>query len=572
MKKTKDRTNSNGNIADIYVRVSGEYDERTASLDSQETECRKLIEQHGFVVGNVWIERHTGKHLHQRGELSKLRKRIEQGEIQCAAFYEIDRFTRGGAGHIWILLHEARTRGVKLLCPTQDLSDTFENNTLITIKAETARRELELIKDRTMRGRREKLKKGMIAGQGGNLFGYRKIKETWTKEIIDEQAEVIREIFDLAPAMKTRRAIAMELQRRGIPTPSQLMGLKRQSSHWSATVIRQIIRNPAYKGEDKALYWTKTKDGRQVKNDPENVIQLPNTTPAIVDPETWRLANEALDSTSADYTRNLTNFVLLRNLVWCMRCRKKAYVMRAGKTRLIDLFRCSSVCHQGACGAATVSTEWLARRVWEKVSQRFKSRAALEELIANLSKGDSKKESLLQDQTRYEKRIEDIERQIERLVRSVARSDDDTTIELYEREIKSLGNQRKEIEDALSSVRALITEAGAHEVNIPHLLDLHNAIVRDEHFTDEEKREYLIEHGFRVYFDGRAGEVYIGAETLFSKFDPETSLIAYDNGDPKDEDADGYNPGESEGFVPAVSTCKRLSRSRTTSGRRAMCR
>src|SRR5262245_55547997 len=139
--ETKEKMNSGTRSAAIYVRVSGEYDERTASLDSQERECRALVEANGYTVDHILVERYTGKSLHQRKELTKRREMIQSGEIQCVAFYDIDRFTRGGSGHIWILLGECREKGVKLLCVTQDLSDTFENNVVITLKAEAARKE-----------------------------------------------------------------------------------------------------------------------------------------------------------------------------------------------------------------------------------------------------------------------------------------------------------------------------------------------------------------------------------------------------------------------------------------------
>src|SRR5882672_9424805 len=121
--KTMNQTQTtNEKNAAIYVRVSGQYDERTASLESQEASCRKLVEQHGFTVNpdHLLVERHTGKHLHQRKELSRLRQMVEHGEVQCVCFYQLDRLSRGGNAHIWILLPEFRTKGVKLLSVHDD--------------------------------------------------------------------------------------------------------------------------------------------------------------------------------------------------------------------------------------------------------------------------------------------------------------------------------------------------------------------------------------------------------------------------------------------------------------------
>jgi site-specific DNA recombinase len=227
-----------------------------------------LVESNGYAVGQVFVERQTGKSLHKRKELTKLRERVSSGETQCIAFYDIDRFTRGGSGHIWILIGECREKSVKLLCVTQDLSDTFENNVVITVMAEAARKELESIRERTLRGRKEKLRKGILPGQGGDMVGYRINKETWKREIHEEEAEIVRRIFEEAASGNTYRQITLDLQAEGIPSPGELLqrNYKTQKTpRWHRSAVAAIITNPAYMGATLAQVWSKDETGKRIK-------------------------------------------------------------------------------------------------------------------------------------------------------------------------------------------------------------------------------------------------------------------------------------------------------------------
>jgi site-specific DNA recombinase len=524
-------TTATDKSADIYIRVSGVYDERTASLDSQERDCRELVEANGYIVGQVFVERQTGKSLHKRKELTKLRERVSNGETQCIAFYDIDRFTRGGAGHIWILIGECREKGVKLLCVKQDLSDTFETNVAITVKAEAARKELESIRERTLRGRKEKLRKGILPGQGGDMIGYRINKETWKREIHEEEAEIVRRIFEEAANGKTYRQITLDLQAEGIPSPGEL--LKRnykipKTPRWHRSAVAAIITNPAYAGTTLAQVWSKDETGKRIKNDSSKIVELADVTPAIVSKELWEKANATRQRRlSADTTRNEKNFILLRGLVYCKRCQRK---MRPKQARTFWSFRCASKTDESLkepCGAHTVSTRWLTDRVWDKIRVELRKPDSLRRMIGDLSNTGEQKERLLRDQERLEKRIEEIEGATSRLVRLVSRNDDDIVTELYEREIKLLADQRRGIEESLQQVRLSILEVEASTPHIPTLIELHNKFAwGDENWTDQQKRNELIRSGLRVYVDGREFEIRMLTGKVVATFKESDALVA----------------------------------------------
>jgi site-specific DNA recombinase len=531
-KQTPTTTTAKDKSADIYIRVSGVYDERTASLDSQERACRELVEKNGYIVGQVFVERQTGKSLHKRKELTKLRERVSNGETQCIAFYDIDRFTRGGYGHIWILIGECREKGVKLLCVTQDLSDTFENNVVITVKAEAARKEIESIRERTLRGRKEKLRKGTLPGQGGDMIGYRINKETWKREIHEPEAEIIRRIFEEAASGKTYRQITLDLQADEIPSPGELLNRNYKTAktpRWHRSAVAAIITNPAYAGTTLAQVWSKDETGKRIRNDSSKIVELNDVTPAIVSKELWEKANATRQQRlSADTTRNEKNFILLRGLVFCKRCHRK---MRPKQARTFWSFRCASKTDESldeSCGSPTVSIRWLTNRVWDTMRSEFKKRDSLQRMIDGLSNHDQK-DRLLKDQERLEEKIQEIEGRTNRLLKLVSRSDDEMMTDLYEREIKILADHRRGIEESLQQIQFSIREVEASMPHVPTLIELHNRFAwGEESWTDQQKRNELLRSGLRIYVDGREFEIRLPSGKVVGKFKESDALLAYD--------------------------------------------
>jgi site-specific DNA recombinase len=534
--KTVERTNKN---AAIYVRVSGEYDERTASLDSQKEACQKLVEQNGFTVSDhhVFVERHTGKHLHQRKELQRLRAMVEAGEVSCVCFYQIDRLSRGGSGHIWILLHEFRTKGIKLLSVHDDLSDTPMNNMMLSVKAEIAAQELLNLKDRTMRGMRKKIEGGQIPGWGGEMFGYRINKETWKREFCEPEAQIIRRIFEDIASGKSTNKIATDLNVAGVPSPATSIGRKNKHNTWYRGTINAIIQNAAYCGKQKFQVWhTDEQTGKKTKNPADKIIDMPDVTPPIVSEELWVKANAALrDRRSLAQMRNRGDMNILRGLVYCLKCGRKMHSKTDG--RGYQLFACSSradenLLKQGIhnCGAPSISKRWLTHWVWYVIRLHLSDPENLKKIVDDLSTGDHQKELLLNDRERLEKRIEEIEQESARLFRQLAKLEDQWLIEMCHQQLGELTKQRSSIDRAIHDVAIQIVQLERTRPNVTSLYELAEQLFYgDEEWSDEEQREKLLAGRFRIYAAGHSFEVRIGSENVIRRWEAALNLIARDD-------------------------------------------
>lgn len=102
-----------------------------------------------------------------------------------------------------------------------------------------------------------------------------------------EQLQWVRRFYEWSAAGKTFEWIQDELNRLGVPTP-------RAAPLWSKDRIRDIVRNPFYKGE--MVYGKRERkhyDDTSVvrRTTPDKWLTAPSPLGALVDPELWEQAN-----------------------------------------------------------------------------------------------------------------------------------------------------------------------------------------------------------------------------------------------------------------------------------------
>src|SRR5262249_5790415 len=155
-----------------YCRVSGKYDTREASIETQEKANLKAAKDSGAEIIATLRERHTAADLWERKELSEAREMIRNGEANSIVVYALDRLI-GDQAHLWIIYDECKRAGGEIICATEKFENTPMGKLIMGIYAFKAETERVSIRDRTMRGRQDKLEKGRLSGSHGHKFGYR---------------------------------------------------------------------------------------------------------------------------------------------------------------------------------------------------------------------------------------------------------------------------------------------------------------------------------------------------------------------------------------------------------------
>lgn len=177
------------------------------------------------------------------------------------------------------------------------------------------------------------------------IYGYRKDPEDKHHWLIDEDAAaVVRRIFHLSMEGHGPHEIASILRDDRIERPSVYMGKRGQGTQrnsydgsrpydWSGTSVSNILAKPEYMGHTVNFrsYKESYKDKHAIKRPPEEWTVFEHTHEAIVDPETWKLAQQVRKTVHRTDTTGEAN--PLTGLLYCADCGAKMYHKRGNTGR-----------------------------------------------------------------------------------------------------------------------------------------------------------------------------------------------------------------------------------------------
>ena len=217
--------------------------------------------------------------------------------------------------------------------------------------ASMAQDEIRRLSERVKFGMNRAILRGEILGNN-LLYGYKKDKNTKKLVIINEEADVVRRIFEWYAIDKLSLSeIVRRLNKDKI--------LSRNSNKWSVTTISRMIENPKYKGfycgrkievED---YMTKkikyfNKDEWITYEDKEKI-------PRIIDSYLWEKANKRLNKRKKSKNK-YHNKYLYSSKIYC-KCHKTLYYRRIFRNKNKDVtWVCSEYLKYGKeyCNSANI--------------------------------------------------------------------------------------------------------------------------------------------------------------------------------------------------------------------------
>ncbi|QNK78101.1 recombinase family protein [Winogradskyella sp. PAMC22761] len=372
----------------IYTRLSRESDDST-SIENQKREAVKFAKSNGydgdFVIYDEGQGVSGGLAIYKRPKFEEMLKDMKEGLITAVYTRKQDRLERNiktwGAFLEVIQKHDIKVFYSGVL---QDLL-TAEGKMLASIMSSTNTYLLDKQSFLTKRALHGNLEVGKSRG-GIMAYGFTKDENKFV--IIDEEeAEVVRDMYNMCLEGKGTRAIATILNDKGIKTRYQKMPegtiklthkdtgkvtfRKKSEVQWAQNTIRNILRNEIYigrkyfgKGEQRKIY----------------------DYPVIIDEPLWHEVQTRLNSNKLVTGKKIEHRYLLKGILECGRCGRNYYGKINSNT---NIYMCSSKRFPKInCKNRGINITSIERYVWERFFELKDIVTPLKEYIEHRKKED----------------------------------------------------------------------------------------------------------------------------------------------------------------------------------------
>lgn len=274
-----------------YCRVSTKQDEQINSYEVQKQYYTgKINSEPKWCLAGIYADKGiSGTSTKNRDAFNRMIRDCKKGKIDRIITKSISRFARNTVDCLKYvrMLKEINVdiffeeQGIHSMDPGAEF--------YITIYGSIAQSESENISANVRWGKEQAAKDGKVSFSYNNFLGYKK-GENGEPEIVPEEAEIIKLIYDRFLKGDSLKVIADYLTSQGILTP-----MKKEI--WTSSTIKSILSNEKYMG-DALINKTYTVDflSKKVKtnNGERPKYYVENNHPAIIDKNIFNRVQEEL--------------------------------------------------------------------------------------------------------------------------------------------------------------------------------------------------------------------------------------------------------------------------------------
>lgn len=429
----------------LYARVSSDQQKKEGTIQSQVEELKKhIIKNNDILVKEYVDEGYSGARL-DRPAMDQFRKDIKSDLFESIYFLNTDRIARD-VTYQTIIISEILKNKKQIIINGTDYIHNPENKFTLTVLGAVAELERAKIIERTSRGRQMRLQQGNIMGSGTNVFGYDYHKKTEFKPahytINEEEAKVVKYVFETyANDTMGMNKLCIDLEEKGFKT-------KTGDVIWRTGIIKMMLTREMYIGiryfnmyryhkeySNPINGWKKTTQ-KMIKRDRGEWIGV--QVPPIVDKELFEAVQKRISWNKSRY-RNPNRTQLLSNLVKCGYCNHSFFALRRyyrdhsndkGEIKHVACYKCnykerrrsmhSKNTKLPQCNNREILSDVLEEHVMDRIKETMFNVEEFRNHIEFLTKKTQKQ------QEKTEKRIEDIDIEIEKLTKQKK-----TSLDLY---------------------------------------------------------------------------------------------------------------------------------------------
>ena len=275
-----------------YGRVSTKYEEQETSLITQREMFNRWVEsrkEEGYqLVGEVYEQR-SGTLVSKRPKFMQMIEDAKQGKYDTLLFKDSKRFSRNAEDFL-SLIEDLKQHNINVVFITENLDSSKEKDrtmlSILGMMAENYSNALHNNLQNSLRIRYE----SELGRVPGDVFGYKRdSKDTSKAYIVEDQAELLRELFTRYAGGEGISSIAQDWINRDIRTY--------RGGRMSMFALRRFIRNPLYKGEliMNQHITPSVRSKRKLNTDESTIYRRNRPDLIIIEPDLWQKCNDIMD-------------------------------------------------------------------------------------------------------------------------------------------------------------------------------------------------------------------------------------------------------------------------------------
>ena len=459
-----------------YCRVSTDDEEQLTSYEAQKNYYTdKIMTNKEWTMAGIFADEGiTGTSARKRPEFLRMIRQCKQGKIDVVLTKSISRFARNTVDCL-NYVRALKELGIAVIFEKENMNTLeIDSEILITMLGAFAQSESESISANVRWGIRQAMKEGKATIQYKYLYGYRKGDDS-KPEIIPDQAEVVRKIYDLFLSGTPVRGIQEYLNASAVPNING-------ESKWARSAIDSILTNEKYCG-DVLLQKTYIDDciNKKVK---KNTGQLPmylvqNHHEGIISRETFDAAQAELARRSAGKSPSKKNAptgrsrysskYALSDRLYCGECgtryQRCTWRNRDGSKRIV--WRCvsrvdygSKYCHD----SPTLDEEPMHKAILAAINNAVKDK---DNIIYNLKSAMEKELAQVAEQqlslSEIDNRLEQLNAEFSKVLAEASESGDQAA---YSDRFRNIMQKQTALKVQRDEIQGMLAESGKAAAHI----------------------------------------------------------------------------------------------------------
>lgn len=239
----------------------------------------------------------SGTSMLKRDEFNRMILDCENGKIDRIITKSVSRFARN-TEELLLILRKLKSLNVSVYFEEQDI-DTNRINAemIITFPGMVAEQESRSISDNLRWSCRKRMEQGEFFG---NYVAYGYKLKNKALVINEDEAVIVREIFDMYLNGIGKSTIAQTLNRKGVPT-------RENRKAWYTSTISYILTNERYKGDSllQKKFNSETLPHKHIRNKGQlNKYYIENSHPPIIERDIFDKVQEIINFRSIKKSEN----------------------------------------------------------------------------------------------------------------------------------------------------------------------------------------------------------------------------------------------------------------------------